>query len=269
MFLKKFFLICCSAISIAQAGAPPREFESIKFGFLNETNTHLQSLESLSDTQAKDFTQARCTDTDALSLTYLRTQTKQSGDSVRDNASNFTKRAGSVFKVVGEVKPDKGLDNYCFIFSKDFLNRHTLLTPKQMGNVPLRAVTAQRIAAAKKRPIKEAWFLAQLDADTSAVMVRFVRQGQSELLSLVLLKKDTLYFYDHATIYNETSTWRVDDGNEFSPRWYRVVFGYKQNNTYGLGIAWAGAESQLLSVIELGKNSKPLEVAGGSFYTSP
>ena len=246
--------------------------EHIKFGFLNTNKTQLLLLESLPPSKAGVYQSAQCSESGAFKTQYLIVQKKGAKDTARDNAYNFDARSGTLYNASPLAKAsllNLNRFDYCFALSNAFVNQHSILTPKLMGNIPLRAVTLKRIAIVKKRPIKSAWFLAQLDADTGVAVVRFARQGQSELLSLVLIQKDTLMFDDYPAKYDSVSTWRVDDGNEFEPQWLKIVFGYKLATGYGLGFAWAGAESQFLSLLEFSPTRKTQEIASGSFYVAP
>lgn len=244
------------------------EESNVKFGFLNEKKNLLLNTHGLSPQQAKQFTNARCTNAGTIKIAFQRMQKKKAGDIGRDTDNNFDKMSGAVFRV---TEPKKILstkwDNYCFIFHDDFMRKYELLTPKPMGNIPLRQVTLQRIEKAKNREIDEAWFLAQLDADTGVAMVKFAAQGKNELMSFVLIQKNALYFDDHPAIAQGGSTWRLDDDGELDPKIINIVFGYKNGADFALGYAWPGTEGQNLFLVEFYKDKKSKKITEDYFYT--
>jgi len=59
-------------------------------------------------------------------------------------------------------------------------------------------------------------------------LMEFSRKKDSALASLVLVYNENYTYYDFPALYNEQSTWRVDDGGEFWLDGIEVLAVFKQ-----------------------------------------
>lgn len=218
------------AVSVSAAGG--------SFAYVDSSGTQLLALDSVPDPSA--IRGAVCQGNPVFPVRYDRRQTRQPADNGRDIADNFRNRQGDVFRIThGSASPDKTC----------YLSRDSVLLANA-SPVALRkpedcsAVDASRVTAAKRRQIIHCWQFASAPAGLEVLAVQFANVDSNALASLALVSDSSLWFRDFPAVYNEESTWRVDDGGVFSPADFNILFAAPLTSGYVMAIAWAGAEGE-------------------------
>jgi hypothetical protein len=110
-----------------------------------------------------------------------------------------------------------------------------------------------------------------LAADKQVALLEFERRGRDALASLVLVDGSRTIFADvHAEFRGVgEDLWRVDDGGMLSPAGLKIVCALQRGSWYALGIAWAGAEGQLLSLWVSEGREQFAKVLNDYWYQAP
>ena len=110
--------------------------------------------------------------------------------------------------------------------------------------------------------------MTEIDNGRSVYLFEFEMKGDSALASLAYVTPDKIVYDDFPAIYDETSTWRVDDGGEFGIDYYELLAVFEKNGKIELITDWPGAEGVATSYLrENGAKFKELKVI--SRYTAP
>ena len=220
--------------------SPPSVVAQGGFAYVDSSGTQLRALDSLSDPTT--IVSALCRGGVALPVRYDRRQTRQSNDNGRQVASNFRNEGGEIFRVMQATAP---IDGTCFL-SRDsaLIANARAATMHEPSNCS--PAHASRLAAAKRRPVIHCWQIAETPTHLEVLAVQFANIDSSALASLALVGDSSLMFKDFAAVYHGPgeSTWRVDDGGEFSPRGFDILFVAALPSGYVMAITWAGAEGE-------------------------
>ncbi len=224
--------------------------EAITFGFSNETGTQVLAFEE--NTDPKICTQIIDNEGKIAPISFLKTQ-KGNEKGVNLVSENITNCTGQLFEIKGKSKVNP--DNAAVIFNDAFAKNHepvllkTLETPQNIDDK-----TKTTIANDRKRAIKNAWKIADLGQNQSAFIVVFEQKQDSVLASLVIGNQGFIY-RDYPAIYDEGSTWRVDDGGEFPNDAIQILAVFR-NKAGELEIIteWAGAEGANIEYAKANKN---------------
>ncbi|MFC5700369.1 hypothetical protein ACFPVX_03655 [Cohnella faecalis] len=166
----------------------------------------------------------------------------------RDTSYNFENMAGYIFNVKeGSSTPN---ETYFLINENDFDLKALLPIKKTEDALKNDSLIAKEISAKKQRPITNIWQIAQFSDSQKLFLVKFKRQGDDMLFSLVLQREDKLLFNDFpAKTKDEISVWRVDDGGEVTPDMFSLLFAAKTSDGLALSIEWWGSEGENTFVI--------------------
>lgn len=202
-----------------------------------------------------------------LKIKYKTEQTATEADNGRQTAQNFANQQGQLFEVVeGKAEPN---ETY-FLIDDQSVKPEMLLsiTGKRSGQAADEVLSA--IAKSKNRSVEMLWPLEEIgDEGNTLYLVQFERQGKDMLASLALQTTDGFVFQDYPAVFNESSTWRVDDGGEVMPEMFSFLFAAKTADGIVLGVKWMGAEGENVSFLseKAGKFSE-LDLSYGR-YMSP
>ena len=232
------------------------------FAFANAKGDRLLAWEPLSS--ARLMTRAACGGERVAGVKWLGHREQGSRSTGRETAANFDQLAGDLFR------PDAPLSGepVCLLMTDAFARgrRFAALDAPAACTDETRA----RIATAKGRPLANCWDKGGAFG-RRVVLVEFARQGTSLLASLAVVGADTLAMEDYPAKWDEEriSCWRVDDGCTFAPEAFEVPFAYAtEAGAVGLALAWGGAESQTLHLLEAdGERLRGL--VGASRYWAP
>ncbi|WP_341278572.1 hypothetical protein [Paenibacillus sp. FSL H8-0537] len=182
-----------------------------------------------------------------LKIKYKTEQTATEADNGRQTAQNFANQQGQLFEVVeGKAEPN---ETY-FLIDDQSVKPEMLLsiTGKRSGQAADEVLAA--IAKSKNRSVEKLWPLEEIgDEGNTLYLVQFERQGKDMLASLALQTADGFVFQDYPAEFNESSTWRVDDGGEVIPEMFSFLFAAKTADGIVLGVKWMGAEGENVSFL--------------------
>ncbi|MNN22802.1 hypothetical protein D3C81_1361790 [compost metagenome] len=85
-------------------------------------------------------------------------------------------------------------------------------------------------------------------AEEKIALFVFEREADDMLASIAYIKGDTVLFKDFPAKYDESSTWRVDSGDE--PGLFEVLFLAHSDEGLLLGVSWAAPEGENLFVLK-------------------
>lgn len=219
--------------------SPPADF-----AFANAKGDRLLAWEPLSS--ARLMTRGACGGDRVVGVKWLGHREQGSRSTGRETAANFDQLAGDLFR------PDAPLpgEPVCLLMTDAFARGRrfaALDAPAACSDE-----TKARIATAKGRAVANCWDKGGI-AGHRAVVVEFAREGDNLLVSLALLGPGPVAFEDYPAKWDaeRISCWRVDDGCTFDPGAFQVLFAYvTEAGAVGLALAWGGAESQTLNLLE-------------------
>ena len=223
--------------------------EFLAFGFSNESGNKILAFEE--GLKPEYFTQ---TIDNQNNITPIKFEGFQKGTESGVNlvSSNFKNCAGQVFLVSDNKKVQNDLSNV--IFNDAFLKNHSLISVKTLSKpIKIDEANKNKISAERKRKIKEAWKIANLDGENVYIVI-FETKRDSVLASLVI--GDISYIYrDYPAKYDVGSTWRVDDGGEFPNDAIKILAIFR-NKAGELEIIteWAGAEGANIEYAKANNN---------------
>jgi hypothetical protein len=156
----------------------------------------------------------------------------------RDTEYNFDNLAGSIFE---KTKGDLNSGNTHFLTGKSF-ERSLIPFIIPENGTRMDAETVKRIEKQKNRKIAASLLLAQTAAGAEIYELTFERKGDDVLGSLVYADGDKTVYRDYPATYDETSTWRVDDGGEFGG--LNVLFLARTVHGLIICVTWAAPEGE-------------------------
>ncbi|QJD82646.1 hypothetical protein [Cohnella herbarum] len=243
------------------------------FGFADSQGKMMITLPSqseqettLSDDVLKQLNKAVGENGAVISIRYRRHQASSEGDNGRQSAQNFNHLEGDIFEAVeGKAEPNQ---SYLLVNDAQFEIRSLTKLSPASDQVPSNSVTEQ-ISKAKDRAIDHSWHMATTDEGQQIYLVQFARQGEQMLASLVIRDKEQWIFMDYPAVYNENSTWRVDDQAQISPEMFSFLFAARSTEGIVLGVKWMGAEGENLKILkQSGAKMVETELISGR-YLSP
>lgn len=240
------------------------ETNGIAFAFSDEAGRQLLSLDIDSAIAAKAFTQSLGKGGKLIPVAFKMEKPATENDNGRQTAQNFANTGGNLYKATsGTVNPEFS----AILFTKGFLAARKLLTVTP-AKYTLSTADETRLKTDKKRNIKTFHSLGQLSPTQIVGLVEFERQQDSVLVSLVVITPESIAYKDFPAKYDETSTWRVDDGGEFAMESYTLLAAFEHHGTLELVTEWIGAEGISIEyMLHLGKQL--ITRKESSRYTSP
>jgi len=190
----------------------------------------------------------------------------------RQYAWQFEHLDGFVFGVKGAQPLQE--NEVCFVAAGAFaasIARVGLVQPDEPA--PCDGGVAQRIASVRKHGVTHCWTRARPQGPNGAPVwiVEFARQGSGALASLVVEESGRLVFLDLPGDYSREgggSVWRVDDGGEFLPRFFKVVLLARRQGSLVLATSWLGAEGTVLGLYE-SNGDRLRQIILDSWYQAP
>lgn len=233
------------------------------FAYVDSSGTLLLALDSVPDPST--ILGAVCWGGVALPVRYDRRQARQAGDNGRQLAYNFRNQQGDVFRVTQERAPP---DKTCYL-SRDstLLANASLAAMREPSDCS--PAHASRLAAGKRRQVTHCWRIASTPTNLDVLAVQFATIDSNALASLAVVGDTSLWFQDFPAIYNDESTWRVDDGGVFSPTAFDILFVAALPYGFVMAIAWAGAEGESCELLLADSAGAFRKVTTGYRYWAP
>ncbi|CAH0995356.1 hypothetical protein EMA8858_01477 [Emticicia aquatica] len=225
--------------------------ETLTFGFSNENGDKILAFEENFD--PKTTSKTIDSEGNIVSIKFTKKQPVGPNGGVNLTSFNFDDCAGSIFEITGGQKANSAftsiLMNDVFLKNHQQIQVKTFEKPQNIDNI-----SRNKIEIDRKRKIKSAWQIANLDTDLKAFIVIFVPKKDSVLASLVIGNNEFIY-RDYPAKYDEGSTWRVDDGGEFSNDAIRILAAFRnQQKDIEIITEWAGAEGANIEYCKTNKN---------------
>ena len=237
------------SIPTATTAIQNEENEAITFGFSNQPGTQILAFEE--NVNPKICTQIVDSKGEITPISFLKTQ-KGNEKGINLVPQNIDNCMGHLCEVKGGSKANS--ENTVVIFNYAFAKKHKPVLLKNF-EVPqsIDDKTKKIIANDRKRAVKNAWKIANLDKQ-SAYIVIFEQKQDSVLASLVIVGEELIY-RDYPAKYDEGSTWRVDDGGEFPKDAIKILAVFRnQADELEIITEWAGAEGANIEYAKANKN---------------
>lgn len=228
------------------------KLKNTSFGFADETGKYILTVAG--DMTAEDnqvskqqLNQAIGENSDVLTIRYVKHQSGNDQDNGRQSARNFNNLEGELFEIIeGMATPDA---SYYLINGNEFITESLIAIHPVEPQDPA-ATIKDGIMTAKDRTIANSWQIAALETGEQIFLVQFERQEDQMLASLVMKQDEKWVFMDYPATYNESSTWRVDDGGEISPDMFSFLFAAHSDKKITLGVKWLGAEGENITMLQ-------------------
>jgi hypothetical protein len=167
----------------------------------------------------------------------------------RQTAQNFANSEGSLFKISDAIKSGE----FGMLVNKAFLDQYKI---EQFTKVQKETSSAIKEQLEKKynRKINKSTTVAILSDQSEFNLTVFENQQDSALAVFSYAKDEQLINLDFPALYDDISTWRVDDGGQFDNEAFQIltVLRSEQGISF-ISIFW-GAEGYELNFYQPKKN---------------
>jgi len=237
------------------------------FGFTNETGKLILVSDQIEGTKdLQDINSAIGENGNVVAVKYLKTQKANEKDNGRQTSQNFDNQAGHIFEVT--LGSAKGNETYYMINTSEF-NTMAVSKSREGDLSEMDSDSKEEIEGIKGRKILRSWEIGRIEPDRAVYLIFFEREKDDMLASIVVKTPVKLIFKDYPAKYDESSTWRVDDGGSIYPEMFSVLFACETEKGMILGIKWMGAEGEVTTLLrEQDGTFEELEIEG-SRYMAP
>lgn len=216
--------------------------------------------------------QALCPGNELVAVRFLGTQAADPRrDSGRAAAANFAHQAGQLFALVAN---EVAANDTCLLAPPEFFRVRGLLAyearlAREDQREECSEVLQGRIAAARQRALAGCWPLATIGGQDGVYAVLFEARANERLAALVLDRGARLAFEDYpGDARHLSSVWRVDDGGEFEPGAFDILFIVEGPAGVELGVEWVGVEGASVRLLQVDGARFRARLAG-YFYRAP
>jgi len=225
----------------------------------NEGEHPAEAVEVENDDDIKNYYEETGFDTDAFSLavglygeiwpiSFAFWQEERAANNGRDNAYNFTNLPGFVYA----QKQWKLTKNRTYLMTDmgPLLDSIIAISPVGwVGNTPdLADETIESIEQHRERGIEWTKTLGVTMVGEGLIgLVLFERQGNDMLFSIVYMDEEKTLFWDCPAEYDETSTWRVDAGEE--PGDFMPLLLARFDEGLMLVLTWSAPEGEIILIL--------------------
>ncbi|MDQ3111795.1 MAG: hypothetical protein M3R17_18055 [Bacteroidota bacterium] len=238
--------------------------KGIEFGFCN---TQGNKVLLLADSLPKNsgFSVIDADREISVLMAFRKKQIATSEDNGRQTEYNFENCDGYLFEIKGRPADSK---NSVVFLSPEFLTGRTYFKVTDVASKQLPAEIRSRVEADKNRKIKNFRCLTSIDKNRSVYIFEFEAKKDSALAALAYITPDKIVYENFPAKYDETSTWRVDDGGQFGVEYFELLAVFEKDGRIELVTDWPGAEGYATSYLrENGATFKELKSC--SRYTAP
>jgi hypothetical protein len=216
----------------------PETEPRIEFGFCDmDGKKIMMTTDTLAD--PSKFSCVIAADRKIANAKYIQKQKATAGDNGRQTEFNFKNCAGYLFEMKGNVVTR---DHSVILMTPEFVAERKLLAINPPVKKELPAAVKSRIENGKQRKIKDYRCLTLLGKDSAIYIFEFENKGDSALASLAFVTPGKIVYEDFASLYNEMSTWRVDDGGSFGVDYFDLLAVFEKNGKIEIVTDWPGAE---------------------------
>lgn len=244
--------------------ADGRDTQGIEFGYCNEEGKQILLL---CDTllEPGKLVKAISDSGKIAEVTFLKKRLPGKEDNNRQTYFNFKNAGGYLYEIKNaSVSKEWSL----VLVSNEFLSQRKIVSFNGGEKIGLASGIKTKVEKEKNRKIKKIKRLKQIDLNRSIYLFEFIIKKDSALVTLAYIDNDKIVYHDYPALYNETSTWRVDDGGEFGLDYVNVLAVFETNDKIELVLDWAGAEGYSISYF-IEENGKFVLVKSGYRYAAP
>ncbi|WP_314589497.1 hypothetical protein [Paenibacillus terrigena] len=236
---------------------------NFSFAYMDLSGTRILSENS---EDPKRFTQAIYAPGLQTSITYVKHQNRTEQDNGRQTARNFDNDEGELYQLTkGKLTENETV----ILASNGAFEGHTFLKYTALTKGGFTKTTIRTIEKIKKRKIAKQGLIGEVSKEVQIGLIEFKRsKGQLPLASIVLTTPKGLVFHDMPGTNDPMSTWRIEDGGEIKPSWFKVLFVSQSKSGYSLAIEGWGSEGLNIKILQQ-KDNIFREVASGGRYTYP
>ncbi|MBE8714709.1 hypothetical protein [Sphingobacterium hungaricum] len=225
--------------------------ELLEFGFLNEAKNAVILLDTDDSIQHPAYLTEAIIANQLVKAKYAHFQKQNEVlDNGRQTEANFDYVAGHYFS----LEKNSSQSDFALLVNPSFLSKRSIIpfdlenknTQKEELNLP----------AKYQRKVKNQKTIAFLPNNTLIKLIEFEVEQDSALAILVYSSPDKILIKEFPALYDEISTWSVDDGGEFGMDYFQIESILANGDRIELVISEFGAE---------GYNLTFLRESGGTF----
>lgn len=211
----------------------------IQFGFVNEKGTQILIDSALLPLNPELLVYSIDTSGQAIDIKFEKYQKATGKDKHRQIYFNFNDAGGYLFSIKNKTVDYSKTSVLC---TQNFLNDHPLIKMSNPNSKTLPESIRQKLESDKKRKIKTYKEMKVLEGERSIYLIEFSKKKDSALVSLVLTGTNNMVYFDFPALYDEQSTWRVDDGGEFGFEYFYILAAFKVDGKIEIITDWIGPE---------------------------
>lgn len=216
-----------------------------EFGFINQTRDSLLILPNDSVKQKSNLFEFAIIENKIVSIEFLKNQVENEKSNGRQTSYNFSLNGGDLFKI--NTKIDTG--EFALLVNKTFVENNKIVSfIKKQDETDLKIKTL--LEEKYKRKAIKSTTIAELENKSKINLTVFETKHDSALAVLSLVNDNETITLDYPAEYDETSTWRVDDGGEFNTEAIQILSILNDSNSIKLVVAFWGAEGYQLNLYE-------------------
>ncbi|APU96076.1 hypothetical protein BV902_06770 [Sphingobacterium sp. B29] len=219
------------------------------FGFLNQQKDSLIALPMDQAMEGPEKYNYVIVENQVSPLEFVQNKMDNKESNGRQTAQNFANSEGSLFKISDAIKSGE----FGMLVNKAFLDQYKI---EQFTKVQKETSSAIKEQLEKKynRKINKSTTVAILSDQSEFNLTVFENQQDSALAVFSYAKDEQLINLDFPALYDDISTWRVDDGGQFDNEAFQIltVLRSEQGISF-ISIFW-GAEGYELNFYQPKKN---------------
>lgn len=222
------------------------------FGFASSEGTHLLLVDQQEEKpehnpKLTELNLAIGENGSFVKVRHVKHQARSDLDDGRHTADNFNNLEGELFEVIESTAVPNA--SYYLINEENF-NIKALIGLNSVEPQEPPASVTDEILQDRKRTIEHSWLLANSNVGQEIYLVQFERLEDQMLACLIMKDRDKRVYMDYPAVYDESSTWRVDDQGEISPTMFSFLFAAQSADGIVLGVKWMGAEGENITVLK-------------------
>ena len=239
-------------------------YNQIAFGFADLDGDSVILLDKPEGVKATDFVYG-ITSKGKIDIKHMASQAANENDNMRRNAYNIKNMEGELYAVQNNTAPLWETIMFC---PKTFMqNRQHLMKSTPYDSRVLGSENIKTIEKDKNWKISHTQHL-QSNNEGSLHFAFFKKKQDSVLVSLVWVSDEGNCYLDFPAVYNEMSTWRVDDGGVFESDYYNIIAIFKGEQGIEILTDWVGAEGSSVNYY-LATGKTFTSVKSSYFYSAP
>jgi hypothetical protein len=213
--------------------------EEIEFGYTSSEGNEILTIKTEGLKDPAKFSMAIAENGSQFAIQFVAQKEATASNNGRQNEYNFKDIGGFLYKVkAGKVSAEQSL----MLVSADFLAKHKPLKFNPSASNSLSKAIRTKIEGEKGRKIKKSNLLRKLEGGQEIWLFVFQQKADSALASLAVVSEGKVIYQDFPALYNEISTWRVDDGGEFGLDDIHILAAFDYEGKIEIVTDWAGAE---------------------------